>query len=481
MYGEFDRGIHEECGVFGIFRDSNSDVATEVYYGLYALQHRGQESCGIVVNDGGVMRGYKDNGLVNEVFNREVLGSLGQGNVAIGHVRYGTTGSNTRVNAQPLIINHIKGSMALAHNGNLTNASVLREELELQGSIFHTTSDTEVIAYEFTKQRLKSASIEEAVSKAMKRLKGAYSLVLMSPQKMIGVRDPRGFRPLCIGTVDNGFVLASETCALDAVGASFLRDVFPGEIVVIDKDGLRSITENFIEEQKALCVFEYIYFSRPDSMVEGSSVHIARQRAGAMLSLQHPVQADVVIGVPDSGIDGALGYADQSGIPYGIGFIKNKYIGRTFIQPGQMQRENQVRIKLNVITSTVKDKRVIMIDDSIVRGTTGARIVRLLREAGAKEVHMRVTAPPFLYPCFFGTDISSHDYLVAKERSIEDIAELMGLDSLGYLDPGSLPLIPDNYHGGICTACFTGKYPIDISEARDKLELEKRLARKIEE
>jgi len=481
MDSDFCRGIHEECGVFGIFRESNSDVATEVYYGLYALQHRGQESCGIVVNDGGVMGGFKDNGLVNDVFNKDVLHSLGQGNVAIGHVRYGTTGSSTRANAQPLIINHIKGSMALAHNGNLTNASVLREELEMQGSIFHTTSDTEVIAYEFTKQRLKSNSIEEAVSKSMKRLKGAYSLVLMSPQKMIGVRDPLGFRPLSIGTVDNGFVLASETCALDAVGAKFLRDVYPGEIVVIDKNGLRSITENSIEGKKALCVFEYIYFSRPDSMVEGSSVHIARQRAGAMLSLQHPVQADVVIGVPDSGIDGALGYATQSGIPYGIGFIKNKYIGRTFIQPGQMQREDQVRIKLNVVTSTVKDKRVIMIDDSIVRGTTGARIVRLLREAGAKEVHMRVTAPPFLYPCFFGTDISSHDYLIAKERTLAEITENMGLDSLGFLDPASLDMIPDNYHGGICTACFTGKYPIDISEARDKLELEKRLTRKIEE
>lgn len=476
----FGQGLHEECGVFGIFRDGNSDVAAEVYYGLYALQHRGQESCGIVVNDGGVMTGYKDNGLVNEVFNQKVLASLGEGNIAVGHVRYGTTGSNTRANAQPLIINHIKGSMALAHNGNLTNAAALREELELQGSIFHSTSDTEVIAYELTKQRLQCPSIEAAVSRAMKRLRGAYSLVLMSPAKLLGVRDPFGFRPLCIGTVEGGYVLASETCGLDAVGAAFLRDVQPGEIVIIDKDGLRSITENCLPCPKSLCVFEYIYFSRPDSVIEGSSVHMARRRAGAMLALQHPVTADVVIGVPDSGIDAALGYAAQSGIPYGIGFIKNKYIGRTFIQPGQQQRENQVRIKLNVVGDTVRGKRVVMIDDSIVRGTTGGRIVRLLREAGAKEVHMRVTAPPFLYPCYFGTDISSHDYLVAKHRSVAEIAEMMGLDSLGYLDPASLPLIPEHYRGGICTACFTGEYPLDISEARDKLELEKRLSKKIE-
>jgi amidophosphoribosyltransferase len=474
------QGPHEECGVFGIYCEGNSDVAAEVYFGLYALQHRGQESCGIVVNDGGVMTGYKDNGLVNEVFSHKVLDSLGEGNIAVGHVRYGTTGSNTRANAQPLIINHIKGSMALAHNGNLTNASKLREELEMQGSIFHSTSDTEVIAYELTKQRLQSSSIEQAVSLAMKRLRGAYSLVLMSPAKLLGVRDPFGFRPLCIGTIEGGYVLASETCALDAAGASFLRDVLPGEIVVIDKDGLRSITENCMTGPKSLCIFEYIYFSRPDSVLEGSSVHTARRRAGAMLALQHPVAADVVIGVPDSGIDAALGYAAQSGIPYGIGFIKNRYIGRTFIQPGQQQRENQVRIKLNVVGDTVRGKRVIMIDDSIVRGTTGARIVGLLREAGAKEVHMRVTAPPFLHPCFFGTDISSHDYLVAKHRSVEEIAAMMDLDSLGYLDPASLELIPEGYRGGICTACFTGNYPVDTSEAMDKLELEKRLTKKFE-
>ena len=472
-------GIHEECGVFGIYTNKCSDVAAQVYYGLYALQHRGQESCGIVVNDRGVMRGHKDNGLVNDVFHRDTLEELGQGNMAIGHVRYGTSGGTSRINAQPLIINHIKGAMALAHNGNLVNAATLRNELELHGSIFQTTSDTEVIAYELTKQRLNSNSIEEAVGKAMDILRGAYSLVLMSPQKLIGFRDPQGFRPLCLGEIEDGYVLASETCAFDAIGAKFIRNIRPGEIVVIDENGLRSITDHCSDGPHSFCIFEYIYFSRPDSVVEGSSVHIARQRAGSMLALQHPVNADVVIGVPDSGIDAATGYAAQSGIPYGIGFIKNKYIGRTFIEPGQKQRENLVRIKLNVVESTVRDKRVIMIDDSIVRGTTGARIVRLLREAGAREVHMRVTAPPFLHSCYFGTDISERDYLIAAHRTVEETAEAMGLDSLGYLDVNSLPLIPEHYRGGICTACFSGKYPIDISEASDKYEMEERLKRKL--
>ena len=472
-------GIREECGVFGIYRNTSADVAAEVYYGLFSLQHRGQESCGIVVNDRGVMHGHKDNGLVNDVFSRQILDELGQGNIAIGHVRYGTTGSTTRLNAQPLIINHVKGSMALAHNGNLTNAATLREGLELNGSIFQTTSDTEVIAYEFTKQRLACGSIEEAIDNAMDTLHGAYSLVVMSPQKLIGVRDPMGFRPLCIGQVDDGFVLASETCALDAIGARFLRDVRPGEIVVIDENGLRSITTHCTKGPHAMCIFEYIYFARPDSMIEGSSVHISRQRAGSMLAIQHPVNADVVIGVPDSGIDAATGYAAQSGIPYGIGFIKNKYIGRTFIDPGQEARERMVRIKLNVVESTVRNKRVVMIDDSIVRGTTGARIVRLLREAGAKEVHMRVTAPPFLHSCYFGTDISERDYLIAAHRTIEETAKVMDLDSLGYMDVNSLELIPENYRGGICTACFTGKYPVDVSEAIDKLALEERLNKKL--
>ena len=472
-------GIHEECGIFGIYRDAVSDVAADVYYGLYSLQHRGQESAGIVVNNRGVARSHKDRGLVNEVFNRAVLDELGEGNMAIGHVRYGTYGGNTRENAQPLIVNHVKGSMAIAHNGNITNAAILREELELKGSIFHTTSDTEVIAYVFTEARLEKGSIEEAVAASMDRLQGAYCLVIMSPQKLIGVRDPLGIRPLCIGKVDDGYVLASETCALDSIGAKYIRDVRPGEIVVIDENGLRSNTDHCFDEPHALCVFEYIYFARPDSRIEGDSVHVARRRAGAMLAQQHPVEADVVIGVPDSGIDAAIGYAAEAGIPYGLGFIKNKYIGRTFIEPGQKVRENLVRIKLNVVDSTVRGKRVVMIDDSIVRGTTGARIVRLLREAGATEVHMRVTAPPFLHSCYYGTDISSRDYLVAAHRTVEETAKAMDLDSLGYLDVNSLEDIPEKYRGGVCTACFTGKYPSDTTGVEKKFELEERLNRKL--
>lgn len=457
--------IHEECGVFGIYDRSGADVALDTYYGLFALQHRGQESCGIAVNDCGVTTSHRDAGLVNDVFSREVLDRLGSGQIAVGHVRYGTSGTGDRRNAQPLTINHVKGSMTLAHNGNLVNAAQLRNELELNGSIFHTTTDTEVIAYVLTKQRLHTPSIEEALSAAVKIMRGAFSLVLMSPKKLIGVRDPLGFRPLVIGRRGKGYVLASETCALDAVGAVFLRDVEPGEIVVIDENGLRSIRDNCLEGKKSLCVFEYIYFSRPDSVIDGSSVHVARQRAGSMLALSHPVQADVVIGVPDSGLDAAIGYARQSGIPYGIGFIKNKYIGRTFIQPGQKQRENLVRIKLNALSATVRDKRVVLIDDSIVRGTTSARIVRLLREAGAKEVHMRVSAPPFLHPCYFGTDISNRDNLIACHHSVEEIAQIIGVDSLGYLELSDLERIPDNYHHGICNACFSGEYPLDVSGA----------------
>lgn len=468
--------IHEECGVFGIYSQTNQNLASMAYYALFALQHRGQESCGIVINRNGLMHSYRDTGLVNEVFTPQNLASLGEGNIAVGHVRYGTTGSGSRLNAQPLTINHIKGSLALAHNGNLTNTNQLRRELELNGSIFHTTSDTEVIAYHITKQRLSTDSIEQAVLQAMAVLEGAYSLVLMSPRKLIGARDPLGFRPLCIGHKDGMFVLASESCALDAIGAQFLRDVEPGEVVVIDEDGLRSLRNYCHDQPKALCVFEYIYFARPDSVIDGSSVHIARQRAGAFLALEHPVQADVVIGVPDSGLDAALGYAQQSGIPYGVGLIKNKYIGRTFIQPTQQQREDAVRIKLNVLAATVQGKRVVLVDDSIVRGTTSARIVKLLRDYGAKEVHMRVSAPPFLYPCYFGTDIDSQEKLIACHHTVEEIARIIGVDSLGYLRTEDLNKLPDNYHSGICSACFTGQYPIDISQAGSKNKLEQPLS-----
>ena len=471
-------GIHEECGVFGVFAPGKRPLAATAYYGLFSLQHRGQESCGIVVGDDGVFRSYKDAGLVGDVFTPQVIDELGEGNMVVGHVRYGTTGSSDRVNAQPIVVNHIKGRMALAHNGNITNSAELRRELELGGSIFHTTSDTEVISYLITKERLTAPSIEEAVNRAMTRIKGAYSLVIMSPSKLIAVRDENGFRPLCFGQCEDGsYVVASESCALDAVGAAFIRDIKPGEIVVFTKNGIQTIEDHCGKAPESMCVFEYIYFARPDSIIEGCSVHSARLRAGAYLALEHPVQADVVVGVPDSGIDAAVGYARQSGIPYGIGLIKNKYIGRTFIAPGQSNREDKVRIKLNPVRSTLAGKRVVLIDDSIVRGTTSARLVKLIREAGAKEIHMRVSAPPFLNPCYFGTDIDSRDMLIACQHSLEEIRDIIGVDSLGYLSVDSVRKIAaEGRCTGYCTGCFSGEYPAPIPAVTEKNKFERKLS-----
>ncbi len=465
--------LHEECGIFGIYSPDGHDVASACYYALYALQHRGQESCGIVVNRDGLMRSHKAPGLVNDVFTKDILDSLGVGEIAVGHVRYGNSDINPAQNAQPLTVNHVKGLMALAHNGCLTNAYELREEQELSGSIYHTTSDAEVIAYAIVRERLKTKSIEQAVSNAMGSLKGAYSIVMMSSTKLIGARDPYGFHPLCIGKLNDSWVFASETCALDAIGATFVRDVEPGEVVIADKNGLRCDKTHVAEKPRGLCIFEYIYFARPDSVVDGTSVHMARQRAGAFLALDHPVQADVVIGVPDSGIDAAIGYSRQSGIPYGIGFIKNKYIGRTFIQPTQSDRENKVRIKLNPVSSVVKGKRVVLVDDSIVRGTTCARIVKLLRDAGATEVHMRSSAPPFLYPCYFGTDIDKRENLIAYNHTIEEIRDIIGVDSLGYLRPENAERLCDNTPCGFCVGCFTGKYPCDPPTTTVKSKFER--------
>lgn len=470
--------IHEECGVFGIYSEKTTDVAMSAYYALFALQHRGQESCGIAVNDDGVITCHKDNGLVNDVFKKDTLDALGQGQMAVGHVRYGTTGSGGIFNAQPMVVNHIKGSMALAHNGNLTNSAELREALEMNGSIFHSTSDTEVISYIITKERISAPSIEAAVFSAMYRLKGAYSLIIMSPTKLIAARDPLGFHPLCIGKKDGQIIFASETCALNTLGAKYVRDVRPGEIVVVDKYGMRSIEGHCSDRKKALCVFEYIYFARPDSEVEGCSVHLARQKAGAFLAQQHPVEADVVIGVPDSGLDAAMGYAKESGIPYGLGFIKNKYIGRSFIQPTQAQRESDVRIKLNVVPSTIKGKRVVMIDDSIVRGTTCARIVNQLREAGAKEVHVRVSAPPFLFPCYFGTDIDSKENLIANNHTVEEICEIIGADSLGFLSVENVLQLADGCPLDLCAACFNGDYPVEPPKENAKSKFETKLSEK---
>ena len=469
--------LREECGVFGIYAPETADIARTAYYGLFALQHRGQESCGIVVNDDGVFTTYKDTGLVNDVFTPDILERFGNGRIAVGHVRYGTTGTNDRNNAQPIVVNHIKGKMALAHNGNLVNSGELRHQLELQGSIFHTTSDTEVISYMITRERLNAPSIEEAVNRAMDKLSGAYSLVIMSPSKLIAARDENGFRPLCYGkTPDGRYIVASESCALESVGAQLIRDIKPGEIVVFSKEGVHSIETHCNRRPCSLCVFEYIYFARPDSVIEGCSVHAARMRAGAFLALEHPVQADVVIGVPDSGIDAAVGYAKQSGIPYAIGFIKNKYIGRTFIAPGQESREDRVRIKLNPISDVVRGKRVVMIDDSIVRGTTSARIVKLLRDAGAKEIHMRVSAPPFKNPCYYGTDIDSRENLIACKYSVEETAKKIGVDSLGYLSVESVKQIAKGVHGtGYCTACFDGNYPTEIPTEPKKNRFETKI------
>lgn len=471
--------LGEECGVFGVYSPEVYDVALMTYYGLFALQHRGQESCGIVVNDDGLFSTYKDIGLVNDVFTPDRLKSLGKGTICVGHDRYGTTGGNDRSNAQPIVVNHIKGRMALAHNGNLVNSHELRQELELEGSIFHSTSDTEVISYIITKERLTAPSIEQAVNKAMDRIKGAYSLVIMSPSKLIAARDEQGFRPLCYGkTADGKYVVASESCALDSVGATLIRDLKPGEIVVFDKNGVRSIEDHCEKQPQSLCVFEYIYFARPDSIIDGRCVHNARLKAGAFLFEEHPVDADIVIGVPDSGIDAAIGFSNASDIPYGIGFIKNKYIGRTFISPGQESREDKVKIKLNALSGVVKGKRVVMVDDSIVRGTTCARIVQLLREAGATEIHVRISAPPFLNPCYYGTDIDSQENLIACHNTIEEICDIIGADSLGYLTIEHAKQIAwtDSSKPTYCTSCFDGCYPTQIPTEGSKNRFESKIS-----
>ena len=467
--------IHEECGVFGVMSTKRENVAGIAYYGLYALQHRGQESCGIVVNDDGVFSSYKDLGLVSEVFSKDTLAHLSAGNMAVGHVRYGTTGGTTRNNCQPIEVNHQKGKMALAHNGNLSNALELRDKLELSGAIFHTTSDTETIAYVVTRERLVTPSIEEAVSKAMYSLEGAYSLILMSSTKMIAARDPYGFRPLCYGQMSDGaYVIASESCALSAVGAEFVRDVLPGEILVFSESGVESRKEHCDKQKRKTCIFEYIYFARPDSVIDGVSVSKSRVRAGEILAGNYPADADIVIGVPDSGLEAALGFSRASGIPYGIGLIKNKYIGRTFISPGQNERMDQVRIKLSPVKNVIEGKRVVLIDDSIVRGTTSKRIVKLLRDAGAKEIHMRISAPPFLHPCYYGTDIDSEENLIACYHSMEEIAEIIGVDSLGYLPLEKLNQMVDSKD--YCAACFNGEYPTTIPTDLRKDRFERKLS-----
>lgn len=459
--------LGEECGVFGIYDFDGRDVASTIYYGLFALQHRGQESCGIAVSDTAGPKGKvlsnKEMGLLNETFTPDTLQKL-KGDIGVGHVRYSTAGSSTRENAQPLVLNYVKGTLALAHNGNLINAVKLRHELEYTGAIFQTTIDSEVIAYHIARERLNSKTVEEAVRRVMQKIEGAYSLIVMSPRKLIGARDPYGFRPLCIGKRDNAYILASETCALDTIGAKFVRDVEPGEIVTIspEKEIESDRSMCLAKEEHARCVFEYIYFARPDSHIDGVSVYESRIMAGKFLAMDSPVEADLVVAVPESGNCAALGYSMQSGIPYGQAFVKNTYVGRTFIKPGQKSRESSVQVKLNAIREAVRGKRIIMIDDTIVRGTTSDRIVRMLREAGAKEVHMRVGSPPFLWPCYFGTDVPARDQLIAYNRSVDEICEIIGADSLAYLELERLHEIAGGL--GICRGCFTGSYPMEPPE-----------------
>ena len=456
-------GLGEECGVFGAYDLDGKDVAASIYYGLFALQHRGQESCGIAVTDTYGQRkvlSKKGLGHVDDVFKEDTLAEL-KGNLGVGHVRYSTAGGTRVENAQPLVINYVKGTLAIAHNGNLVNAIELRKELEYTGAIFQTTIDSEVIAYHIARERLNTSKAEDAVKNAMKKIRGAYALVVSSPRKMIGARDPFGLRPLCIGKRDNTYFLASESCAIAAVDAEFIRDVRPGEIVSITKDGITSdMSMALPKEKEARCIFEYIYFARTDSTIDGVNVYHSRITAGKALAQAYPVEAALVGGGPGSGRVAAKGYSEESGIPYGMAFHKNSYVGRTFIKPKQSDRESSVKIKLNVIPEVVRGKRIVMVDDSIVRGTTCANIIKMLKKAGALEVHVRISSPPFLYPCYFGTDVPSNEQLIAHSHTTEQIRQMIGADSLGYMEVAKLKdMVGDLCY---CDACFTGKYPMEV-------------------
>ena len=451
-----DDSLHEECGVIGVYR-TEKNAARHAYYGLFALQHRGQECAGIAVNQGGDIEVKKGMGLVADVFNEQALNEL-QGNIAIGHVRYSTAGDKDVRNAQPLVAKYKKGDIGLAHNGNLVNAENIREILEDSGVIFHSTTDSESILNLIA--RYSSKGIENGIKNTMSLLKGAYALVLTTGNSLIGIRDPHGLRPLCIGKISDGYVLASESCALDVVDAEFIRDVEPGEIVIINEDGIRSIEPSSMC-QKHLCVFEHIYFARPDSILDGDNVYDFRVHTGKLLARQRKIEADMVMPVPDSGVPAAIGYAKESGIPYGEGLVKNRYIGRTFIQPTQEMRENAVRIKLSPLKSNLEGKRVIMIDDSIVRGTTSKRIVEQIRKAGAKEIHVCITSPPVQYSCYFGIDTPYRKYLIGAQKTVDEICEYLGADSLTYLGLEELKEAC-GYKDQFCSACFDGKYPMEV-------------------
>jgi len=472
----YDLGViegkpHDECGVFGIFNVNDYGPASITYYGLYALQHRGQESAGIAVNNGNDIFYHKDMGLVNDVFKGNILKEL-KGDIAVGHVRYSTTGSSLRENAQPIVARYVRGKLAIVHNGNLVNAAELRYELESKGALFQTSIDSEVIANLLARECIQDTPTEESLQEISAKLKGAYSVLVMTGKKLIGMRDPNGFRPLSLGKLGDSYIMASETCAFDAVGAEFIRDLKPGEIVIVDKDGVTSI-QTKPAEKTSMCVFEYIYFARPDSIMNGINVYDARKSAGRMLAIENPIEADLVIGVPDSGLSAAIGYSEQSGIPFDQGLIKNRYTGRTFIQPEQVQREIGVRIKLNALKTIIEGKRLVLVEDSIVRGTTIRWIIQLLRQAGAKEIHMRVASPPYKYVCHFGIDISSTACLIASTREVQDICDSIGADSLAYISKQGLLKTVTGAGCEFCTACFDNCYPIEVPQEGDKNVFEK--------
>lgn len=453
--------LHDECGVFGIFRNDDIDIIDETYLALYALQHRGTVGAGIAVNDNGNMNVIKGYGVVPEALPEKELSRLKSAKIAIGHVRHSTKTANERAALQPLLMRYINGQLSLGFNGALTNYSELREELHCGGAIFQSSSDIEVIAYMIAKARLTTGSIEDAVLKAMKEIKGAYSIVMMAPSRLIGVRDPRGFRPLCIGRFGDNYIITSESCVFDSLGGEFIRDVEPGEMVVIDEDGLHSYKDN-CSGKTNLCLFEFVYFARPDSVLDGMSVNIARQRAGIELAKEHPVEADMVCGVPDCGIDAAIGYSTESDIQYGLGLLKNRFIGRAHTYR-KKNAEHIFRIKLNAMKSNVEGKRIVLIDDSIVRGDTSKHIVELLRKAGAREVHLRISSPPFKFPCYFGTDMDDSESLIAAKKSVEEIRKEIGADSLGFLSIDGLHKIAKECKIDFCDACFSGNYPIEVS------------------
>ncbi|MFA6281233.1 MAG: amidophosphoribosyltransferase [Candidatus Omnitrophota bacterium] len=460
--------LKEFCGLFGVY--NNNDASLLTFLGLYSLQHRGEESCGIISFDSTSFNSHLGMGLVSEVFTEDVIAKL-KGSQAIGHVRYSTTGSSALRNAQPLFVDSNKLPIALAHNGNLVNSKELRESLENKGAIFQTTSDSELILHLI--MRSKESSVEDKIVSALKKIKGAFSLVLMTKDVIIGIRDPMGFRPLAIGKKDDSLFISSESCALDLVGAKILREIEPGEMVMIGKEGIKSIKYNEVKGRHGFCAFEHVYFSRPDSIIFGETVHLVREKLGRQLAFEYPAKADIVIGVPDSGTSAALGFSKESGIPFEMGIIRNHYIGRTFIQPQQEKREFGVKLKFNILKEVVKGKRIVIVDDSIVRGTTSRIRVKNFREMGAKEVHLRISCPPHRFGCVYGIDFPDPKKLIANEKTIKEIETYLGVDSLGYLSLEGMLKCLRHPASSYCNACWSGDYPVKFCSA-DKFILEKK-------